>query len=298
LTFVQVGGGTAGVEMAATMAEMARMALAEDFRHIDPRSARILLFESAPRILKTYPESLSEKARRYLDGLGIEVHTSTRVEHVDQYGVVVNGERIASRTVLWTAGVVASAAGRWLDAEVDRIGRIKVNPDLSVPDHPNVFAIGDTAEITAPTRSLLGIKSQSPVLLPGVAQVAIQGGNYVAKVIRRRVNGHRSAKPFWYWDKGNMAIVGRAFAVADLKHVRFSGFTAWLLWAGIHIYFLIGFTNRLLVMLQWAISLVSKRRGVRILPLPQTGMKSTDSGPQVRSVFGANRNCKPESAHP
>jgi NADH dehydrogenase len=130
-----------------------------------------------------------------------------------------------------------------------------------------VFAVGDTAAITADTRSLFGIRSKMPELLPGVAQVAIQEGTYVASLIRRRVNGKRSAKPFWYWDKGNMAIVGRTFAVADLKHVRFSGFTAWLLWAGVHIYFLIGFANRLLVMLQWGMSVVTKRRGVRILPV-------------------------------
>ena len=181
LTFVQVGAGTAGVEMAGTMAEMARMALAEDFRHIDPRSAHILLFEAAPRILPTYPEGLSEKARRHLEGLGVEVHTNAKVERVDEHGVIVNGERIASRTVLWTAGVVASPAGRWLGVDVDRAGRIKVNPDLSVPGHPNVFAVGDTAAITADTRSLFGIRSETPELLPGVAQVAIQGGRYVAK---------------------------------------------------------------------------------------------------------------------
>jgi NADH:quinone reductase (non-electrogenic) len=269
LTFVQVGGGTAGVEMAGTMAEMARMALARDFRHIDPRSAHIHLFEAAPRILATYPAKLSEKARLHLEQLGVEVHTNSRVERVDEHGVIVNGERIASHTVLWTAGVVASPAGRWLGVDVDRVGRIKVNPDLSVPGHSNVFAVGDTAAISAYTRSLFGIKSKLPELLPGVAQVAIQEGMYVAGLIRRRVNGTRPAKPFWYWDKGNMAIVGKTFAVADLKHVRFSGFTAWLLWAGIHIYFLIGFANRLLVTLQWAISLVTKRRGVRILPLAQ-----------------------------
>src|SRR5499426_154954 len=147
LTFVQVGAGTAGAEMAGTMAEMARMALAEDFRHIDPRSAHILLFEAAPRILPTYPERLSENARRHLEQLGVEVHTNAKVEGVDEYGVIVNGKRIASRTVLWTAGVVASPAGRWLGVDVDRAGRIKVSPDLSVPGHPNVFAVGDTAAI-------------------------------------------------------------------------------------------------------------------------------------------------------
>lgn len=272
LTFVQVGAGTAGVEMAGTMAEMARMALAEDFRHIDPASAHILLFEAEPRILPTYPERLSRQARRYLKQLGVEVRTNARVERVDEHGVIVNGERIASRTVLWTASVVASPAGRWLGADVDRAGRIKVNPDLSVPGHPNVFAVGDIAAITADTRSLFGVRSPAPESLPGVAQVAIQGGTYVASLIRRRVNGERPEKPFWYWDKGNMAIVGRTFAVADLKRLRFSGFTAWLLWVGIHIYFLIGFANRLLVTLQWAVSFVTKRLGVRILPLTPTVM--------------------------
>jgi NADH dehydrogenase len=283
LTFVQVGAGTAGVEMAGTMAEMAQMALAEDFRHIDPRSAHIHLFEAAPRILPTYPERLSEKARRHLERLGVEVHTNVKVERVDEHGVIAGGERIASRTVLWTAGVVASPAGRWLGVEGDRAGRIKVNPDLSVPGHPNVFAIGDTAAISAHIRSLFGIRSRTPESLPGVAQVAIQGGTYVANLIRRRINGERSAKPFWYWDKGNMAIVGRTFAVADLKYARFSGFTAWLLWAGIHIYFLIGFANRLLVTLQWAISFATKRRGVRILPLAQSEMTHADPGRQTAS---------------
>jgi NADH:ubiquinone reductase (H+-translocating) len=270
MTFVQVGGGTAGVEMAGTMAEMARMALAKDFRHIDPRTARILLLEAAPRILPTYPEKLSDEARRHLEQLGVEVHTNAKVEGVDEQGVIVNGERIASSTVLWSAGVVASPAGSWLGVDVDKAGRIKVNPDLSVPGYLNVYAVGDTAEITAYTRSLFGIRSKSPEMLPGVAQVAIQGGKYVAGVIRRQINSEGPAKPFWYWDKGNMAIVGRTFAVADLKHVCFSGFMAWLLWLGVHIYFLIGFANRLLVMLQWGISFVTKRRGVRILPLTQT----------------------------
>src|SRR5262249_30447132 len=147
---------------------------------------------------------------------------------------------------------------------------IKVNPDLSVPGHPDIFAVGDTATRTVSSRSLIGLKSAAPELLPGVAQVAMQGGTYVARLIRRRVDGEGApAKPFWYWDKGNLAIVGRTYAVADLKHVRFSGFVAWLVWIAIHIYFLIGFANRLLVTLRWAMSFLTKRRGVRILPLAQ-----------------------------
>lgn len=282
LTFVQVGAGTAGVEMAGTMAEMARIAMAEDFRHFDPSSARILLFEAAPRILPTYPEELSEKARRHLEQLGVEVHTNAKVEQVDEQGVIVNGQRIASRTVLWTAGVVASPAGKWLGVDVDRAGRIRVNPDLSVPGHPNVYAVGDTAAATVYTRSLFGFRSKTPELLPGVAQVAIQGGRYVASAIRRRANGGRSAKPFRYWNKGNMAIVGRTFAVADLTHLRFSGLTAWLLWIGVHIYFLIGFANRLLVMLQWGMSFATKRRGVRILPFAQSESVHADTDRQTR----------------
>jgi NADH dehydrogenase len=266
LTFVQVGAGTAGVEMAATIAEMAKMALARDFRHIDPKTAHILLFEAAPRVLPGYPEDLSDKARRHLERLGVDVRTNARVQQVDERGVVVNGERIHARTVQWTAGVVASPAGRWLGADVDRVGRIKVNPDLSVPGHPNVFAIGDTATVTVYTRSLLGRRSRTPEAVGGVAQVAIQGGAHVARVICRRVSGAPPPPPFSYRDKGNLAIVGRAYAVADLKHARFSGLLAWMLWAGVHIYFLIGFANRVLVMLQWGTSFVTKRRGVRILP--------------------------------
>src|SRR5215467_1313729 len=248
LTFVLVGAGTVGVEMAGTMAEMVRMALACDFHHIDPHSARILLYEAAPRILPTYPEVLSSKAQRHLEQLGVEIYTGTPVEKVDADGVVVGGKRIDSRTVLWGAGVLASPAARWLGVAMDRSGRVKVNPDLSIPGHPNIFAIGDTALVVAGSRNLIGIKTSAPGPLPGVAQPAIQEGRYVADLIRRRVLGHSPPDPFWYWDKGDLAIVGRTFAVADLKFMRFAGFVAWLVWAVVHIYFLIGFANRLLVM--------------------------------------------------
>ena len=271
LTFVLVGGGTAGVEMAGTIAEMSRLALKGDFRHVDPRSARILLFEAAARILPTYPEILSERAREHLQQLGVDVRTNAKVEQVDAGGVIVNGERIGSHTVLWSAGVLASPVGKWLGVETDRSGRITVHPDFSVPGHSNVFAIGDTAAAVAPVRNLFGVQRRKPMLLPGVAQPAIQGGKYVASVIRRRVLGRPAPAPFWYWDKGDMAIIGRTFAVADLKFFRFAGFFAWLLWAGVHIYFLIGFANRLVVMLQWAISFWTKRRGVRIFPLDRRG---------------------------
>lgn len=271
LTFVIVGAGTAGVELAGTIAEMARMALAHDFRHINPRSSRILLYEAGPRILPTYPERLSREAHRHLEELGVEIHTHAKVETVDEAGVVVAGSRVRSRTVLWSAGVVASPAGCWLGAETDRAGRVKVNSDLSVPGHTNVFAIGDTALVVAYKRNIIGRRSSTPEPLPGVAQPAIQEGKYVAKVIRSRISGSRPPRPFWYWDKGNLAVVGRTFALADLDVVKFSGLPAWLIWAFVHIYFLIGFANRLLVMLQWGMSFLTKRRGVRIFPIDPDG---------------------------
>jgi NADH dehydrogenase len=265
LTFALVGAGTVGVEMAGTLAEMSRMALAHDFRHIDPRTARILLYEAAPRVLPTYPEVLSLKAQRHLESLGVEVFTNARVTNVDSDGIVVGAEKVPAGTVLWGAGVVASPAGRWLGAETDKFGKVMVLPDLSVRDHPEIFVIGDTAHLVAPIRNLFGIKSRSPMLMPGVAQPAIQEGKYVADVIRRRVEGRPQPEPFWYWDKGDLAIVGRTYAVADLRFIRFAGFAGWVLWAGVHIYFLIGFANRLFVLLQWGFDFLTKRRRVRVL---------------------------------
>jgi NADH dehydrogenase len=265
LTFVLVGAGTVGVEMAGTLAEMARVVLVRDFRHIDPRSARILLYEAGPRILPSYPEDLSSKARRHLEQLGVTICTETSVESVFAEGIVASGKRIRSRTVIWSAGVLASPAARWLATPADRAGRVKVNPDLSIPGYPNIFAIGDTALVFAHSRNLIGLKNGTVQAMPGLAQPAIQEGKYVANLIRRRVEGQSSPEPFWYWDKGDLAIVGRTFAVADLRFLRFSGLVAWLLWAGVHIYFLIGFANRLFVLLQWLIALIVKRRAVRVL---------------------------------
>jgi len=266
MTFIVVGAGTAGVEMAGTIAETSRIALTGDFRNIDPGSAHILLFEAAPRVLPTYPENLSEKARLHLQRLGVDVHLNSKVDEVDSNGVVVAGNRIRSKTVIWTAGVLASAAGQWLGAETDRSGKIKVNPDLTVPGFSNIFAIGDTASVVAPVRNFFGILNKDPMALPGVAQPAIQEGKYAASVIYRRIKGMPAPKPFWYWDKGSIAVVGRNYAVADLNFVRFSGFLAWLLWASVHIYFLIGFANRLVVMFRWGIAFLTKRREVRIFP--------------------------------
>lgn len=274
LTFVLVGGGTVGVEMASTLAEMSRMALAHDFRNIDPRSAEILLYEAAPRVLPTFPEVLSVKAQRHLESLGVKVHTNTRVTNVDATGIVANGERVLADTVLWSAGVLASPAGRWLEAAMDKSGRVIVNSDLTVPGHPEIFVIGDTAHVVAPARNLLGMKAKEPMVMPGVAQPAIQEGKYVAGLIRRRVQGLQRPEPFWYWDKGDLAIVGRTYALADLRFLRFTGFSAWIVWAAVHIYFLIGFANRFFVILQWGVAFLTKRRQVRVFPGEENSAKA------------------------
>jgi NADH dehydrogenase len=274
LTFALVGAGTVGVEMAGTLAEMSHMALAHDFRHIDPKTARILLYEAGPRVLPTYPEALSAAALRHLEGLGVEVFTNARVTDIDSDGIMVGGNKVPAANVLWGAGVVASPAGRWLGAETDKSGKIMVQPDLSVPGHPEIFAIGDTAHLVAPVRDLFGIKSPTPMLMPGVAQPAIQEGKHVAEVIRSRVEGGPAPEPFWYWDKGDLAIVGRTYAVADLRFAKFAGFPAWLLWAVVHIYFLVGFANRLFVLLQWGLAFLTKRRRVRVLSEEPASVKS------------------------
>lgn len=276
LTFVVVGAGTAGVEMAGTLAEMARMSLAHDFRHIDLRSTQILLFEAGPRILATYPEDLSQKAYRHLEALGVKIHTGSPVERVDPAGITVHGRQIRSKTVLWCAGVLASPAAKWLGVAAGGSGRVKVEPDLSVAGVPDVFVIGDTAELTAETRNLVGFKLRQPEPMPGVAQVAIQEGKYVADLIHRRTTGRPAPSPFWYWDKGDLAIVGRTYAIADFKFWRTSGFVAWLLWAGVHIYFLIGFANRVLVSLRWLMEFFMGSRTARIFPLEQTAFESAD----------------------
>ncbi|HET6218421.1 MAG TPA: NAD(P)/FAD-dependent oxidoreductase [Acidobacteriaceae bacterium] len=268
LTFVLVGAGTVGVELAGTIAEMAKIALANDFRHLGPGSAQILLYDGAARILPSFVEELSTKAQRHLEQLGVKIFTGTRVERVDAEGIVANGKRIRSRTVIWTAGVAASPAARWLGADADKSGRVKVNADLSVPGHAEIFAIGDTALVIANTRNLVGLKSGTAVQMPGLAQPAIQQGEYVADLIRRRTTGQREPEPFWYWDKGDLAVVGRAFAVADLRFWKSAGFVAWLLWAGVHIYFLIGFSNRIFVMLRWMVQFVTRRHGMGAIAAP------------------------------
>lgn len=263
LTFVLVGGGTVGVELAGTIAELRRMALKKEFRHIDPEMAQIFLYEAAPRILPTFPEDLSAKAKRHLESLGVKVRTGVRVQNVDGDGIVAGGERLRSETVLWSAGVVASPAATWLNAEAGRGGRVKVNADLSVPGLPDVFVIGDTADVVADKHDFFG-KNMGTGEMPGLAQPAIQEGEFVAKLIAARVEGKHAKSAFTYLDKGDLAVVGRAYALADLRFWRSAGFIAWLIWAGVHIYFLIGYANRFFVMLQWAFAFVTKRRRVRI----------------------------------
>jgi NADH dehydrogenase len=275
MTFILVGAGPTGVEMAGAIAELAHRALARDFRHIDPTSARILLLEAGPRILTAFPEDLAEKAKQALERMGVEVRTNAAVEKVDETGVVVGGKHIPSHTVLWTAGVIASPAGTWLGAETDRAGRVKVQADLSVPGHPNIFVIGDTA---------LALQDGKP--LPGVAPVAMQQGRYVADLITRRIQG-RPEQPFHYHDKGNVATVGRSFAIVDLGRVKLSGFLAWVLWMAIHIFYLIGFRNRLLVMLEWAWAYFTFQRGARLITWQTPSAEAeTMSPPEERPKVG------------
>jgi NADH:ubiquinone reductase (H+-translocating) len=254
LNFVIVGGGATGVEMAGAIAELAKRALAADFRVIDPRSARIILVEAGPRLLPAFAPSLSETAKHSLEKLGVEVRLNASVTDLDGGGVSIGPERIESRTAIWAAGVMASAAGRWLEAETDRAGRVIVNADLTVPGHPNVFVIGDTAHVATPTGNLL----------PGVAPVAKQQGKYVAKLLRARIGG-KTLPPFRYRDYGALATIGRKSAVVEIGRVKIRGFLAWIIWSVAHIYFLIGFRNRLAVALHWLWNYMTFQRGTRLI---------------------------------
>jgi len=261
LTFVLVGGGPTGVEMAGAIAELARVALARDFRHIDPTSTRIILLDAGPRILAAFPEELSRKALLELERKGVEVHNNAKVEMVDAEGVIVNGERIFSKNVIWAAGVKASPASKWLGVEADRAGRVTVNPDLSVPGLPEVFVVGDTAHTENKGKQL-----------PGVAQVAIQSGVYATKVIKARIAGRQEPGPFSYFDKGNLATVGRSFAILDSNGIHMSGFIAWLAWLGVHVMFLIGYRNRISVMMQWITAYLTYSRGARLISSGQPAL--------------------------
>ena len=253
LTFVLVGGGPTGVELAGTLAEIARQTRAE-FRNIDTHATRIVLVEAGPTILPSFAPKLRDAARRSLLRLRVEVRENTRVTGVDANGVILGAERLDAGTVLWTAGVAASPVTATLGVERDRAGRVVVERDLSVPGHPEVFVIGDAA-------ACLDAEGRQ---LPGVAQVAMQGGAHAVRTILERMKGE-AAQPFVYHDKGSMAIIGRGSAVADVRGLRFSGPLAWLAWLFLHIFELIGFRNRLVVMIEWAAAYVTRQRSVRLI---------------------------------
>jgi NADH dehydrogenase len=241
--------------MAGAIAELARHALARDFSRINPKDARIVLVEAGPRLLASFDERLSARATRALECLGVEVRLGQRVTTCDCTGVVVGGERIPAATIVWAAGVVASPAARWLDAACDTVGRVKVEPDLSVPGHPDVFAIGDTALALAP--------DGRPV--PGIAPAAKQMGTHVGRLIAAHVAGRPGPGVFRYRHMGSLATIGRKAAVADFGHAQLSGFPAWILWAAAHVYFLIGWRNRLVVSLNWFWSYLTFERGARLI---------------------------------
>jgi NADH:ubiquinone reductase (H+-translocating) len=255
LTFVVVGAGPTGVEIAGQIAELARDTLRRDFRSIDPRSAQILIVETADRVLTTFPPSLSAKAAHSLERLGVTVLTQRTLTGMDDESVVVDDERIQARTVVWAAGVTASMLATRLaeasGADLDSAGRISVEPDLTLPGHPEVFALGD----------MVRVRDRA---LPGVAPVAMQQGRYAALVVENRLRGS-STPPFHYHDKGNLATIGRAAAVADIKGLRLSGFLAWLTWLTVHLWYLVGFQNRLVVVIRWSASFATHGRGARLI---------------------------------
>lgn len=254
LTFVLVGGGPTGVEMASAIAILVRSTLKREFRRIDPTTARIVLVDRGNRPLATFAPELSEAAKRQLEQLGVEIRLGQGVDLIDEQGVIVAGERIASRTVIWTAGVAASPAGKWLNAETDHAGRVRVKSDLTVVGHPEIFVVGDTGSLD---------RNGKP--LPGVAQVAIQQGRYAGTLIRQRVSQKPPPAPFRYFDKGNLAVVGKGFAVLESGKVRLSGLLAWLVWAAVHLEFLGQSSLRVSVVLQWAWLYFTGQRGSRLI---------------------------------
>jgi NADH:ubiquinone reductase (H+-translocating) len=254
LNFVIVGGGPTGVELAGTLAEIARRALTNEFRTIDPRKTRIVLLEGGPRILPAYPEDLSRSAEEQLKRLGVEVHTSAMVTNVTPGAVHMGETQLAAAVIIWAAGVAASPLGKKLGAPVDRAGRVAVNPDLSLPGHPEVFVIGDLATV----------KDKDGKLLPGVAPVAMQEGKATAHNIAAELQGE-PRKNFHYFNKGNLATIGRAAAIAEFGKIHISGFLAWLTWLFVHIFFLIGFRNRIIVLVQWAWAYFTYERGARLI---------------------------------
>jgi NADH dehydrogenase len=253
LTFVIVGGGPTGVELAGAMPFIAKRALAPDFRRIDTRTTRVILVEAGPRLLPTFPEDLAAHAANDLRDLGVDVRLNSFVTRVEADGVCIGEEKIRARTAFWAAGNVASPLGTNLDGPVDRAGRIQVNPDLSVPGHPEIFVVGDLAHLVQDGR-----------MIPGVGPAAIQEGSFAGKNILREVT-HRARRNFHYWNKGDLAAIGRSRAIADFGWIKFSGRLAWFLWLFVHIMYLVGFRNRLSVLLQWGYSYFTYDRGVRLI---------------------------------
>jgi NADH dehydrogenase len=285
LTFILVGAGPTGVEMAAALAIFVHTTLRSDFRRIDPTSARIVLLDAAPKVLGTFAPSLSEAAKKRLENLGVEVRLGHAVEKVDEDGVIVGGERIASKTVIWTAGVAPSPVGKWLGVETDRAGRVRVQNDLRVPGHPEIFVIGDTMSL-----------DQDGKPLPGVAQVAMQQGRYVGKLISREVAGKSAPKPFRYFDKGNMAVVGKGYAILQSGKLRLHGLIAWFAWALIHIQFLAQVGLRISVFLQWVWTFLTGQRGSRLI----VNYHASEFTQSARPITSANAavSQKPNAATP
>jgi NADH dehydrogenase len=259
LTIVVVGGGPTGVELAGAFAELRRHVLARDFDHIDPRRARVILIEGSPRILSHLGEHLSDSAREQLEHLGVEVHTNMRVKNITENCVeLVTGEKIRAGNIIWAAGVSASPLTKTLGIDLDKSGRVKVNPDLSLPNHPEVFAIGDLALVF----------NEDGSQVPGVSPAAMQMARHVARIIEEEINfsTRSSERPaFKYWDKGTMATIGRSAAVAKVKKLEFSGFIAWLTWLFVHLVFLVGFRNKIAVVFSWIYSYITYKRGARII---------------------------------
>jgi NADH dehydrogenase len=282
LTFILVGAGPTGVEMAGALAIFVRNTLKSDFRRIDPASARIVLVDTA-HVLGTFSENLSKAAKQRLEKLGVEVRLGHSVDVIDAEGVVIAGERVASKTVIWTAGVAPSPAGKWLNAETDRAGRVRIQKDLTVPGHREIFVVGDTASL-----------DQNGKPLPGVAQVAIQQGRYAGRLIHNRIVGNPPPSPFNYFDKGSMAVVGKGFAVLQSGKVRMSGFVAWLAWAAVHLQFLATSSLRLSVFLQWVWTYVTGQRGDRLI-VSQHGSEVTKPGldTTVKATFAGSENSRP-----
>jgi NADH:ubiquinone reductase (H+-translocating) len=282
LTFVIVGGGATGLELAGALAEIANETLKNDFRQINPREARIIVMEGGPRVLGSFPEDLSAKAEKLVSRLGVELHKGVMVTCIDSHGVMyksgAESKRLPSKTVLWAGGVTANEFGRRLaertKAETEYSGRIKVGPDLTIPGYPDIFIVGDLA---------LSL-DQNGKPLPGVAQVAIQGGTYAAETVRARLTGKKDIKPFHYFNKGDMAVIGRAAAVANIFGLHLSGLIAWLTWLFIHLMYIVEFQSRVLVFVQWGFEYLTFSRGARLI----TGVAATDSLDKPASLMNMN----------